>query len=139
MRFLYGNVGTVRSFQNSHPAEPGDRKTRRTRCHQYRTDETVPDGVSILVSHFPDIMGPSDDRMAWMRLTRRTSNLLLSIGIFMLFVWSTRFYTFISIDLQQSTGYLPWIHFPLVAVSLAIGFYLTYLGVKGRRASQHDP
>ncbi|MGB3680969.1 MAG: hypothetical protein WA990_00640 [Rubrobacteraceae bacterium] len=56
----------------------------------------------------------------------------------MLFVWSTRLYTFISIDLQQSEGYLPWVHFPLVAISLAVGGYLTYLGYKGRRANRRD-
>ncbi len=71
-----------------------------------------------------------------MKLSRGTSNLLLAIGIFMLFVWSTRLYTFVSIDLQQSEGYLPWVHFPLVVISLAVGVYLTYLGVKGRRANR---
>lgn len=54
----------------------------------------------------------------------------------MLFVWSTRLYTFISIDLQQSEGYLPWVHFPLVVISLAIGVYLSYLGIRGRRANR---
>lgn len=71
-----------------------------------------------------------------MKLSRGTSNLLLAIGIFMLFVWLTRLYTFISVDLQQSEGYLPWVHFPLVVVSLAIGAYLAYLGVRGRRAAR---
>ncbi len=54
----------------------------------------------------------------------------------MLLVWITRLYTFFSIDLQQSEGYLPWVHFPLVAISLAIGVYLTYLGRKARRATR---
>lgn len=54
----------------------------------------------------------------------------------MLFVWTTRLYTFISIDLQQSEGYLPWVHFPLVLISLTIGVYLTYLGLRGRRANR---
>lgn len=71
-----------------------------------------------------------------MKLSRGTSNLLLTIGVFMLFVWLTRLYTFISVDLQQSEGYLPWVHFPLVVVSLAIGAYLAYLGVRGRRAAR---
>lgn len=71
-----------------------------------------------------------------MKLSRGTSNLLLAIGIFMLFVWLTRLYTFISVDLQQSEGYLPWVHFPLVVISLVIGAYLAYLGVRGRRAAR---
>lgn len=71
-----------------------------------------------------------------MKLSRGTSSLLFYTGIFMLFVWTTRLYTFISIDLQQSEGYLPWVHFPLVVISLAIGGYLTYLGIKGRRANR---
>jgi hypothetical protein len=73
-----------------------------------------------------------------MKLSRGTANLLLAIGIFMLFVWLTRLYTFFSIDLQQSEGYLPWVHFPLVVISLAIGGYLTYLGLKGRRATRRS-
>ncbi len=64
--------------------------------------------------------------------------MLFAIGVFMLFVWTTRLYTFISIDLQQSQGYLPWVHFPLVLISLAVGVYLTYLGVKGRRANRQS-
>jgi threonine/homoserine/homoserine lactone efflux protein len=56
----------------------------------------------------------------------------------MLFVWLTRLYTFISIDLQQSEGYLPWVHFLLVLISLSIGVYLTYLGVKARRSNRGD-
>jgi hypothetical protein len=76
---------------------------------------------------------------AVMKLTRRTSNILLAIGLFMLLVWTTRLYTFIAIDLQQANNYLPLVHFPLVMISLAIGVYLTYLGMKGRRATRRTP
>lgn len=72
-----------------------------------------------------------------MKLTRRTANILLAAGIFMLFSWTTRLYTFLSVDLPQQAGtYLPLVHLPLILISLAIGGYLTYLGVRGRRATR---
>lgn len=72
---------------------------------------------------------------AVMKLSRRTSNVLLAMGIFMLFSWSTRGYTWYANDLQSS-GYLAFVHLPLIMVSLVIGGYLTYLGIRGRRASR---
>lgn len=73
-----------------------------------------------------------------MKLSKGTANLMLAMGVFMLFVWFTRLYTFFAIDLQQSEGYLPFVHFGLVVVSLAIGFYLSYLGIKGRSALRRE-
>ena len=70
-----------------------------------------------------------------MKLTRRTSNILLAIGIVMLALWIPRAFTWYVNDLQGS-AYLALIHLPIIPVSLAIGGYLTYLGVKGRRATQ---
>jgi ABC-type polysaccharide/polyol phosphate export permease len=64
-----------------------------------------------------------------MKLTRRTSNILLTMGAIMLFFWVTR-----ANDLQESP-YLALIHLPIILISLAIGGYLAYLGVKGRRAT----
>ena len=71
-----------------------------------------------------------------MKLTRRTSNILLAIGVFMLFSWGTRAFTWYANDLQAQPGYLPFIHLPIILISLAIGVYLTYLGIKGRRAAR---
>ena len=73
---------------------------------------------------------------AIMKLGRRASNLLLAMGIFMLFCWTTRAYTWYANDLQAQPGYLPYVHFPIIVISLTIGGYLTYLGVKGRRANR---
>ena len=70
-----------------------------------------------------------------MKFTRRTSNILLTMGVIMLFFWVTRAYTWYANDLQGSL-YLALIHLPIIPISLAIGGYLTYLGVKGRRATQ---
>ena len=69
-----------------------------------------------------------------MKLTRRTSNILLAMGIIMLFFWITRAYTWYANDLQSSP-YLALVHLPIIAISLAIGAYLTYLGIRGRRAT----
>lgn len=55
----------------------------------------------------------------------------------MLFTWTTRLYTWYANDLQANP-YAALIHFPIVLISLAIGAYLTYLGVKGRRATQRS-
>ncbi len=71
-----------------------------------------------------------------MKLTRRTSNILLAIGVFMLFSWGTRAFTWYANDLQAQPGYLPFVHLPIILISLAIGVYLTYLGIKGRRAAR---
>ncbi len=69
-----------------------------------------------------------------MKLTRRTATIILVIGVYMLFTWTTRLYTWYANDLQASP-YAALIHFPIVLISLGIGAYLTYLGVKGRRAA----
>ena len=73
--------------------------------------------------------------VAFMRLGRRTSNLLLAAGLFTLFSWITRAYTWYANDLQDDP-YLALIHFPVIVIFLAIGCYLTYLGVRGRRATR---
>ena len=70
-----------------------------------------------------------------MKLTRLTSNLLLACGIITLFSWTTRAYTWYANDLQ-SDAYLALLHFPIIGVFLVIGAYLTYLGIKGRRAAR---
>jgi hypothetical protein len=71
-----------------------------------------------------------------MKLSRRTANILLAMGIFMLFSWGTRAYTWYANDLQVQPGYVPFAHLLIILISLAIGGYLTYLGIKGRRATQ---
>lgn len=70
-----------------------------------------------------------------MKLTRRTSNLLLAMGVVMLIFWIPRSYTWYANDLQGSL-YLALVHLPIIPISLAIGVYLAYLGVKGRRATR---
>jgi hypothetical protein len=70
-----------------------------------------------------------------MKLTRRTSNILLAMGIVMLILWIPRAFTWYANDLQGSL-YLALIHLPIIPISLAIGGYLTYLGAEGRRATQ---
>ena len=70
-----------------------------------------------------------------MKLTRRTSNILLTLGILMLVLWIPRAFTWYANDLQGSL-YLALIHLPIIPISLAIGVYLVYLGVKGRRATR---
>lgn len=71
-----------------------------------------------------------------MKLTRRSANILLVMGAFMLFSWITRAFTWYANDLQEQTGYLPFVHLPIIVISLVIGGYLTYLGIKGRRATR---
>jgi len=71
-----------------------------------------------------------------MKLGRHASNLLLAMGIFMLFSWITRAYTWYANDLQAQPGYLPFVHLLIIVISLAIGGYLCYLGLKGRRATR---
>ncbi|CAA9445879.1 MAG: hypothetical protein AVDCRST_MAG28-839 [uncultured Rubrobacteraceae bacterium] len=70
-----------------------------------------------------------------MKVSRRTSNILLAIGLLMLVLWIPRAFTWYVNDLQGST-YLALIHLPIIPISLAIGGYLTYLGIKGRRATR---
>jgi hypothetical protein len=72
---------------------------------------------------------------AFMRLGRRTSNLLLAAGLFTLFSWIIRAYTWYANDLQDDP-YLALIHFPVIVIFLAIGGYITYLGIRGRRATR---
>ena len=69
-----------------------------------------------------------------MKLSRRQSNFLLAAGLFTLFSWLTRSYTWYANDLQ-SEPYLALLHFPIILIFLVIGCYITYLGVRGRRAS----
>lgn len=47
-------------------------------------------------------------------------------------------FTFLN-DFQAGTLVAPAVHFSLVVIGLAIGVYLTYLGIKGRRATRHAP
>ena len=70
-----------------------------------------------------------------MQLSRRQCNLLLIMGVIMLFFWVTRAYTWYANDLQANP-YLALVHVPIIVISLAIGGYLTYLGVRGRRATR---
>ena len=69
-----------------------------------------------------------------MKLSKRQSNFLLAAGLFTLFSWLTRAYTWYANDLQ-SEPYLALLHFPIILIFLVIGGYITYLGVRGRRAS----
>ncbi len=73
-----------------------------------------------------------------MKLSRRASNILLAAGIFVLFSYITRTMTWYANDLQSQPGYLPYIHLVLIIVMLAIGGYITYLGIKGRRATRRS-
>ncbi len=70
-----------------------------------------------------------------MKLSRRQCNLLVLMGAIMLFFWITRAYTWYANDLQ-SDPYLALVHLPIIVISLAIGGYLLYLGIKGRRATR---
>jgi high-affinity K+ transport system ATPase subunit B len=72
------------------------------------------------------------------KITRRTANLLLAMGLVMLLFWVTRAFTWYANDLQASV-YLALVHLPIILISLAIGAYLAYLGVKGRRATRRSP
>ena len=71
-----------------------------------------------------------------MKLSRRTATVLLVIGIYMLLTWGTRVFTFLD-QYRAGTLVAPGVHFTLVVIGLAIGVYLAYLGVKGRRATRH--
>jgi hypothetical protein len=70
-----------------------------------------------------------------MKLSRRQCNLLLIMGATMLFFWITRGYTWYTNDLQGNP-YLALVHLPIIVISLAIGVYLIYLGLRGRRATR---
>ncbi len=70
-----------------------------------------------------------------MKLGRRASTLLLAAGLFTLFSWTMRAYTWYANDLQ-SDPYLALIHIPVIVIFLAIGGYTTYLGIRGRRATR---
>jgi len=70
-----------------------------------------------------------------MKLGMRQCNVLLIMGPVMLFFWVTRAYTWYANDLQ-SDPYLALVHVPIIVISLAIGGYLIYLGLKGRRATR---
>jgi high-affinity K+ transport system ATPase subunit B len=70
-----------------------------------------------------------------MTLSRRQCNLILLMGLIMLFFWVTRAYTWYANDLQANP-YLALVHVPIILISLAIGGYLTYLGVRGRRSTR---
>ena len=70
-----------------------------------------------------------------MKLSRRTSNILLVIGVYMLFTWGFRVFTWLE-EFRAGTLVAPGVHFSLVVIGLAIGVYLVYLGVKGRRATK---
>lgn len=72
-----------------------------------------------------------------MKLTRRTANILLAIGVYMLLTWGTRVFTFLS-EFRSGTLIAPGVHFSLVVIGLAIGVYLTYLGVRGRRSTRQQ-
>jgi hypothetical protein len=72
-----------------------------------------------------------------MKLNRRQCNLILSMGLIMLFFWVTRAYTWYANDLQANP-YLALVHLPIIIISLAIGGYLTYLGVRGRRSTRQQ-
>jgi hypothetical protein len=70
-----------------------------------------------------------------MKLSRRTSNILLIIGVYMLLTWGFRVFTWLE-EFRAGTLVAPGVHFSLVVIGLAIGVYLVYLGVKGRRATK---
>lgn len=72
-----------------------------------------------------------------MKLSRGQSTVLLVMGIVLLFFWVTRAFTWYANDLQADP-YLALIHLPIIVVSLVIGGYLTYLGLKGRRANRRQ-
>jgi hypothetical protein len=70
-----------------------------------------------------------------MKLSRRTFNILLAIGIYMLLTWGTRVFTFLT-EFREGTLVAPGVHFTLVVIGISIGVFLTYLGLKGRRATR---
>ena len=81
---------------------------------------------------------PSGTLGTIMKLTRRTSNILLAIGVYMLLTWGFRVFTWLD-ELGAGTLVAPAVHLSLVVIGLTIGVYLTYLGIKGRRATGSTP
>ncbi len=73
-----------------------------------------------------------------MKLTRRTSNILLAIGVYMLLTWGFRVFTWLD-ELRAGTLIAPAVHLSLVVIGLSIGVYLAYLGIKGRRGTGRTP
>ncbi|MGI8650388.1 MAG: hypothetical protein ACR2KW_08415 [Rubrobacter sp.] len=73
-----------------------------------------------------------------MKLKKSSATVLLIMGGVMLFFWITRSITWYTNDLQNQEGYLPFVHLPIIVISLTIGFYLVYLGIKGRRAARRE-
>jgi hypothetical protein len=73
-----------------------------------------------------------------MKLTRRTSNILLAIGVYMLLTWGFRVFTWLD-ELRAGTLIAPAVHLSLVVIGLSIGVYLAYLGIKGRRGTGRMP
>lgn len=69
-----------------------------------------------------------------MKLSKQTSTVLLAIGVFTLFIWVTRLFVFLG-ELQAGTLPAPAVHLAMVIIYLAIGVYLSYLGIRGRRAA----
>lgn len=69
-----------------------------------------------------------------MKLTKRTATILLAIGVFTLFIWVTRLFVFLG-ELQAGTLPAPAVHLTMVIIYLVIGVYLSYLGIRGRRAA----
>lgn len=69
-----------------------------------------------------------------MILTKRSSTILLAIGVFTLFVWVTRLFVFVG-ELQAGTLPAPAVHLAMVVLYLVIGTYLVVLGFRGRRAA----
>lgn len=53
----------------------------------------------------------------------------------MLLTWGFRVFTWLD-EFRAGILVAPYIHFSLVVIGLAIGVYLTYLGIKGRRATR---
>jgi hypothetical protein len=53
----------------------------------------------------------------------------------MLLTWGFRVFTWLE-EFRAGTLVAPGVHFSLVVIGLAIGVYLVYLGVKGRRATK---
>ena len=78
-----------------------------------------------------------------MKLSRRSANILLAIGVYMLLTWGTRVFTFLS-EFRAGTLVAPAIHFSLVVIGLTIGTNHRHLpclpwhqGPQGKLASQH--
>lgn len=60
---------------------------------------------------------------------------MLAIGLYMLLTWGFRVFTWLD-EFRAGTLVAPGVHFSLVVIGLAIGVYLTSLGIKARRATR---